>query len=180
MTQIGFVFLSAPNSPQTKSGANGKFLPKPLLFHLRLPNSKTNEPKFWQILYPKNCFAKTSSALFRHLPEYLEGRIPKEKHPFLFQKKFHPRQIINARCVFSFGVAEALRGSGGTIHSSFGFCSKYIRTLSRTYRQKTKSGSEAKIWSARSAVCSAFPPKNPESERVRHAERGSSLANATI
>ena len=109
--------MSAPNSPKTKRGANGKFLPKPLLFHLRHPNSKTNESKFWQILSPKNSFAKTSSALFRHLPEYLEGRTPKEKHPFLFQKKFHPRQIKKARSVFSFGVAEALRGSGGTIHS---------------------------------------------------------------
>src|SRR3989344_3588656 len=90
----------APNSTKTKSGANGKFLPKPLLFHLRHPNSKTNEPKFWQILSSKNSFAKTSSALFRHLPEYLEGRTPKEKHPFLFQKKFHPRQTRNARSVF--------------------------------------------------------------------------------
>ncbi len=44
---------------------------------------------------------------------------------------------------------------------------------SHILRQKTKSGSDAKIWSARSAVCSEFPPKNPESERVRHAERGS-------
>jgi hypothetical protein len=122
------------NFPQTKRGANGGFLPKPLLLRLRHPNSKTNEPKFWQILSPKNSFAKTSSALFRHLHEYLEGRTPKEKHPFLFQKKFHPRQIRNSRSVFSFGVAEALRGSGGTIHSSLGFCSKYIRTLSRTYR----------------------------------------------
>ena len=108
---------SRPNFAKTKSGANGKFLPKPLLFHLRHPNSKKNQPKFWQILSPKNSFAKTSSALFRHLPEYLEGRTPKEKHPFLFQKKFHPRQIRNARSVFSFGVAEALRGSGGTIRA---------------------------------------------------------------
>ena len=97
--------MSAPNSPKTKRGANGKFLPKPLLFHLRLPNSKTNQPKFWQILSsPKNSFAKTSSALFRHLPEYLEGRTPKEKHPFLFQKKFHPRQIKKARSVFLSGL----------------------------------------------------------------------------
>ena len=96
--------MSAPNSPKTKRGANGKFLPKPLLFHLRHPNSKTNQPKFWQILSPKNSFAKTSSALFRHLPEYLEGRTPKEKHPFLFQKKFHPRQIRNARSVFLSGL----------------------------------------------------------------------------
>ena len=97
-------FLNARISPKENRGANGKFLPKPLLFHLRHPNSKTNEPKFWQILSPKNSFAKTSSALFRHLPEYLEGRTPKEKHPFLFQKKFHPRQIRNARSVFLSGL----------------------------------------------------------------------------
>jgi hypothetical protein len=96
--------MSAPNSPKTKRGANGKFLPKPLLFHLRHPNSKTDEPKFCQILSPKNSFAKTSSALFRHLPEYLEGITPKEKHSFLFQKKFHPRQIRNARSVFLSGL----------------------------------------------------------------------------
>ena len=99
-----FFVLPARISPKEISGANGKFLPKPLLFHLRHPNSKTNQPKFWQILSPKNSFAKTSSALFRHLPEYLEGRTPKEKHPFLFQKKFHPRQIRNARSVFLSGL----------------------------------------------------------------------------
>src|SRR3990167_2872449 len=99
------IFKPARISPKEISGANGKFLPKPLLFHLRLPNSKTNQPKFWQILSsPKNSFAKTSSALFRHLPEYLEGRTPKEKHPFLFQKKFHPRQIKKARSVFLSGL----------------------------------------------------------------------------
>jgi len=58
-----------------------------LLFHLRHPNSKTNEPKFWQILSPKNSFAKTSSVLKPHaLPEYLEGRTPKEKHLSFFRK----------------------------------------------------------------------------------------------
>lgn len=69
------------NFSQTKRGANGGFLPKPLLLRLRHPNSKTNQSKFWQILSLKNCFAKTSSALFRHLPEYLEGRTPKEISP---------------------------------------------------------------------------------------------------
>jgi hypothetical protein len=102
--QSVFFMEARPNSPKTKRGANGKFLPKPLLFHLRHPNSKTNQPKFWQILSPKNSFAKTSSALFRHLPEYLEGRTPKEKHPFLFQKKFHPRQIKKVRSVFLSGL----------------------------------------------------------------------------
>ena len=100
--------------PKEKSGANGQFLPKPLLFHLRHPNSKTNEPKFWQILSQKNSFAKTSSALKPHaLPEYLEGRNPKEKPSFLFQNKFSPRHIRNARSVFSFGVAGVLASAWG-------------------------------------------------------------------
>jgi len=121
-------FLSAPNSPKTKRGANGKFLPKPLLFHLRHPNSKTNEPKFWQILSPKNSFAKTSSVLKPHaLPEYLEGRTPKEKHPFLFQKKFHPRQIRNARSVFSFGVAGVLASAWGFLRAYRAVSSHHAR-----------------------------------------------------
>src|SRR4030067_146421 len=110
-------FLNARISPKENRGANGKFLPKPLLFHLRHPNSKTNEPKFWQILSPKNSFAKTSFALFRHLPEYLEGRTPKEKHPFLFQEKSHSRQTRNARSVFSFGVAGVLASAWGFLRA---------------------------------------------------------------
>jgi hypothetical protein len=97
--------MSAPNSPKTKRGANGKFLPKPLLFHLRHPNSKTNEPKFWQILSPKNSFAKTSSALFRHLPEYLEGRTPKKNVLSTFKKNFTPAKS-RKQGTFFFGVAE--------------------------------------------------------------------------
>src|SRR3990167_1335748 len=119
-----FFVLPARISPKEISGANGKFLPKPLLFHLRHPNSKTNEPKFWQILSPKNSFAKTSSALKPHaLPRNFLGRTPKEKHPFLFQKKFHPRQIRNARSVFSFGVAGLLRAYGAvSSHHARGAC----------------------------------------------------------
>src|SRR3989338_10990467 len=104
MNLIFSQFKPARISPKEISGASGGLLPKPLLLRLRHPNSKTNEPKFWQILSPKNCFAKTLSALFRRLPEYLEGRTPKETHPFLFQKKFHPRQIKKARSVFLSGL----------------------------------------------------------------------------
>src|SRR3989344_6569485 len=110
-------FKPARISPKEISGANGKFLPKPLLFHLRLPNSKTNQPKFWQILSQKNSFAKTSSLKSHALPEYLEGRTPKEKHPFLFQEKFHPHQIRNARSVFSFGVAGVLASAWGFLRA---------------------------------------------------------------
>ena len=123
-----FFVLPARISPKEISGANGKFLPKPLLFHLRHPNSKTNQPKFWQILSPKNSFAKTSSALKPHaLPEYLEGRTPKEKHPFLFQKKFHPRQIRNARSVFSFGVAGVLASAWGFLRAYGAVSSHHAR-----------------------------------------------------
>src|SRR3989338_5653746 len=132
-------FLNARISPKEIRGANGKFLPKPLLFHLRHPNSKKMSRVFCQILSPKNSFGKTESAFrLATLPEYLEGRTPKEKHPFLFQKKFHPRQIRNARSVFSFGVAEALRGGGGAIHSSSGLLSKKVRILYNEYRQLGK------------------------------------------
>jgi len=111
-----FLFPARPEFPQKKRGANGKFLPKPLLFHLRHPNSKTNQPKFWQILSPKNSFAKTSSALFRHLPEYLEGRTPKKNVLSIFKKNFTPAKSKKQETFF-FGVAEALRGSGGTIRA---------------------------------------------------------------
>ena len=98
------IFLPSPNSPKTKRGANGKFLPKPLLFHLRHPNSKINEPKFWQILSPKKSFAKTSSALFRHLPEYLEGRTPNKNVLSIFKKNFTPDKS-RKQGTFFFGVA---------------------------------------------------------------------------
>src|SRR3989344_1576239 len=99
----------APNSPKTKRGANGKFLPKPLLFHLRHPNSKTNEPKFWQPLSPKNSFAKTSSALFRHLPEYLEGRTRKKNTLSFFKRNFTPAKSRKQGVFFFRGCRGSAR-----------------------------------------------------------------------
>src|SRR3989344_93833 len=110
--------MSALNFSETKRGANGKFLPKPLLFHLRHPNSKKNQPKFWQILSPKNSFAKTSSVLKPHaLPEFLEGRTPKRKISFPFSEKIGRAQIRKARNIFSFWGCRVKRGSGGTIRA---------------------------------------------------------------
>ena len=121
-----FFVLPARISPKEISGANGKFLPKPLLFHLRHPNSKTNEPKFWQILSPKNSFAKTSSALFRHLPEYLEGRTPKRKMSFPFSEKIGRAQIQKARNIFLWCPPRLCEAVAGLIHS-FSFRSKKVR-----------------------------------------------------
>jgi hypothetical protein len=88
------VFLNLPAetpariSPKENSGANGKFLPKPLLFHLRHPNSKKNEPKFWQILSPKNSFAKTSSTeLALEFRQFLLWRNPPSPATTIPKKK---------------------------------------------------------------------------------------------
>ena len=101
--------------------------PKPKIFlsiFCRLPphppaGGKSAEAKR-KILSPrKTDFRFAESVLLKPhaLPEYLEGRTPKEKHPFLFQKKFHPRQIRNARSVFSFGVAGVLASTWGLLRA---------------------------------------------------------------
>ena len=104
------------------------------------PPQRKAAKRFAKSFPQKNSFCKTESAFrLATLPEYLEGRTPKEKHTFFFQRKSHPRQIRNARSVFSFGVAEALRGSGGAIHSSSGLVSKKVRILYNEYRRSERS-----------------------------------------
>src|SRR3989338_7509684 len=96
--QIMVSYFVAAEFPKTPS-------PKPARIPPQTPpaGGKSAEAKR-KILSPRKIdFRFAESVLKPHaLPEYLEGRTPKEKHPFLFQKKFHPRQIRNARSVFSF------------------------------------------------------------------------------
>ncbi|MEX0918842.1 MAG: hypothetical protein WDZ85_02640, partial [Candidatus Paceibacterota bacterium] len=113
-------------SPKEISGANGKFLPKPLLFHLRHPNSKKISRVFCEILSPKNSFRKTESALVPPPARILGGQNTKEKCPFLFQEKFHPRQIRKARNIFLWCPPRLCEAGGGTVHS-FSFLSKKVR-----------------------------------------------------
>ena len=85
--------------------------------------------------FPKNSFDKTESA-FRPatLPEYLEGRTPKKKTPFPFSKKFHPRQIRNARSVFLSGLPRLCEAvAGDSFFIGIGF--KKVRILYNEYRQ---------------------------------------------
>src|SRR3989344_9154951 len=94
-------FFVAANFPKPPS-------PKPARIPPQTPPAGGNSVEAKRkILFPrKKDFRFAESALEPHaLPEYLEGRTPNENLPFLFQKKFHPRQIRNARSVFSFGVA---------------------------------------------------------------------------
>jgi len=75
-----------------------------------------NQPKFWQTLSPKNSFAKTSSALNPHaLPEYLEGRTPKEKHPFLFRKNWSRANQEKRRKLFCGVASVSSRRRGGSL-----------------------------------------------------------------
>ena len=122
---IQFPILPARISPKENSGANGKFLPKPLLFHLRHPNSKTNEPKFWQILSPKNSFAKTSSALVPPPTRFIEGRVPQKNVLILLKEKIWCAQNQKSGEHFSAGCASGASG-GGTVHS-LSFRSKKVR-----------------------------------------------------
>src|SRR3989344_8811414 len=49
-----------------------------------------------------------------------------------------------------------------------------VRAISRIHRQNSEFKFPPKIWSARTAACSAFPPQNPDSARIRPAECGKS------
>src|SRR3989338_9734009 len=50
---------------------------------------------------PENSFGKTESVLKPHaLPEYLEGRTPKEKNPFIFPQKIFLPHITNPINIF--------------------------------------------------------------------------------
>ena len=107
--------MPAPIPPKENSGASGGFLPKHLLLRLRLPNSKTNQPKFWQILSPKNSFAKTSSALKpRHTARILGGQNPKKKNVLSILEKITPAKIRKGKEHFFFlGLpSEARRWRG--------------------------------------------------------------------
>ncbi len=133
MNLIFSQFNPARIPPKENSGANGKFLPKPLLFHLRHPNSKTNQPKFWQILSPKNSFAKTSSALVPPPARFIEGRVPQKNVFILLKEKIGCAQNQKSGEHFSAGCASGASG-GGTVHSSSGLLSKKVRILYNEYR----------------------------------------------
>ena len=53
----------------------------------------------------------------RHTARILGGQNTEEKTPFPFSKEISPPPNQESKECFSFGVAEALRGSGGAIHS---------------------------------------------------------------
>ena len=103
-----FLNAVARISPKENSGASGGFLPKPLL-RLRHSNSKKISRVFCEILSLKNSFAKTSSALFRHLPEYLEGRTPKKNVLSIFRKNWSRANPKSKEHFFFLGLPSGAR-----------------------------------------------------------------------
>src|SRR3990167_7363094 len=102
MNLIFSQFLPARISPKEISGANGKFLPKPLLFHLRHPNSKKISRVFCEILSPKNSFRKTESALVPPPAPILGGQNPKKKKVLSILEKIPPAKIRKSKEHFFF------------------------------------------------------------------------------
>src|SRR3989344_1889606 len=111
--RICILFFVRPEFRQNETdGASGGFLPRPLLLRLRNPN----QSRVCQILSPRKKFWQNRG---RHVPSparILGGQNTKEKCPFHFQEKFHPRQIKKARDIFLW-CCRVKRGSGGTMRA---------------------------------------------------------------
>ena len=112
---VFFDFIARPHFAKTKRGANGKFLPKPLLFHLR-HNSKSNE-RTRQIRattrsaraisrHHQGCFQNTfelctmNTAIFRK--GFLTQKYSRHEVPSVLNS---PRRILNPKGFSTLRVA---------------------------------------------------------------------------
>ena len=88
-----------------------------------IPKAKINQSEGLAEFPPHPPSAKPEHRIEpRHLPEYLEGRTPKEKRPFHFQKRIPRAHIRNARNVFLRcfrRVRETVAGRSSSVRFSF-------------------------------------------------------------
>src|SRR3989344_4140956 len=75
-----------------------------------------NQPRFCGNHIPRKMLPQNRVRIVPPPARILGGQNPKEKCPFHFQEKFHPRQIKKARDIFLWGC-RVKRGSGGTIRA---------------------------------------------------------------
>ena len=148
----------------TKFGSEKEKVQKPARIHSPDPFLRAGKFSrgFAKSFSPENSFGKTESALKPHaLPRNFLGRTPKEKHPFLFQKKFTPHQIRNARSVFSFGVAGVLASAWGLLRVIC-FENRFelgtINTPNETCSELRKQSDFAEAKIALSIFSKLFPP----------------------
>ena len=81
----------------------------------------------------------------RHTARILGGQNPEKKHPFHFQKKFHPRQIRNARSVFLSGLPPSPRGGGGAIRRAYDLGQSH-HALRAWHISRNSAGSKSELF----------------------------------
>ena len=101
------MWIPPPNPPKQKEEQMENSSPNPSFSICNFRIQQQISRSFGKSFPQKNSFAKTSSALFRHLPEYLEGRTPKEKRPFL--KNFTPAKSRKQGVFFFRGCRGSAR-----------------------------------------------------------------------
>ena len=116
MKSVGEKIWAIPNPARIHS-------PDPFLRAVQEP--RQSEKTF----FPRKIdFRFAESVLKPHaLPRNFLGRTPKEKHPFLFQEKIHPRENQKKQGVFFLsGLLAYSPVCGASVHS-FSFRSKKVR-----------------------------------------------------
>ena len=105
---------------------------------LRLRNP--NQPRFCGNHIPRKMLPQNRVRIVPPPARILGEQNTKEKRPFHFQKKFHPRQIKKARNIFLWCCREK-RGSGGTIRAYDSIQSHHARLVRslRSREQKPKT-----------------------------------------
>ena len=106
---------SLPNSPKTKRGANGKFLPQPFSI-CDIQIQKQISQSFGKSFPQKIVLPKLRPHCSATCPDTWRAE-PQKKMSFPLSRKISPPPNQESEECFSFGVAEALRGSGGTIRA---------------------------------------------------------------
>jgi len=134
--------------------------PKPARIPPQTPPAGGNTVKAGRIHSPRQIVSPCRVRIVPPPARILGGQNPERKTPFPFSKEISPPPNQKSKECFFFGVAEALRGSGGTIHSR----SKKVRandimtppneTLSELRKRSDFAG--AKI--ALSFFSKPFPP----------------------
>ena len=107
------IFLSAPNFAKRKRMEQAEdSSPDPSSSACEI----RNQPRFCGNHSPRKLLPQNRVRIVPPPARILGGQNTKEKCPFLFQEKSHPRQIKKARDIFLW-CCRVKRGSGGTIRA---------------------------------------------------------------
>src|SRR3989338_8640245 len=119
--------------------------------------------------FPKKYFCQNFVRIVPPPARILGGQNPERKTPFPFSKEISPPPNQESKEGFSFGVAEALRGSGGAIHSR----SKKVRANAKITPPKliciridrARVEGEGLVWHFRQEIPRGFEFRQKHSRR---------------